>query len=38
MDIPHLVGDPGKVRAATGWSPRFTLDQTLQLMLDAEAD
>lgn len=38
MDIPHLVGDPGKLRAATGWSPRFTLDQTLQLMLDAEAD
>jgi GDP-4-dehydro-6-deoxy-D-mannose reductase len=38
VDIPHLVGDSGKLRAATGWSPRFTLDQTLQLMLDAEAD
>jgi GDP-4-dehydro-6-deoxy-D-mannose reductase len=37
-DIPHLVGDFGKLRAATGWSPRFTLDQTLQLMLDAQAD
>lgn len=37
-DIPHLVGDPGRLRSATGWSPRFTLDQTLQHMIDAEAD
>ena len=36
-DIPHLVGSADKLRAATGWSPRFTLDQTLQSMLDAEA-
>ena len=36
-DIPHLVGNPDKVRAATGWSPRFTLEQTLQSILDAEA-
>jgi GDP-4-dehydro-6-deoxy-D-mannose reductase len=38
VDIPHLVGDAAKLRAATGWAPRFTLDQTLQLMLDAETD
>ncbi len=36
-DIPHLVGNADKLRAATGWSPRWTLDQTLQSMLDAEA-
>jgi GDP-4-dehydro-6-deoxy-D-mannose reductase len=37
VDIPHLVGDPEKLHATTGWSPHYTLDQTLQLMLDAEA-
>lgn len=37
-DIPHLVGDARRLRAATGWSPRFTLDETLQLMIDAKAD
>ena len=36
-DIPHLVGNSEKLRAATGWSPRFPLEQTLQSMLDAEA-
>ena len=36
-DIPHLVGNADKVRAATGWSPRFTLEQTLQSIIDAEA-
>lgn len=36
-DIPHLVGNPEKLCAATGWAPRFTLDQTLQSMIDAEA-
>jgi GDP-4-dehydro-6-deoxy-D-mannose reductase len=36
-DIPHLVGSAEKLRAATGWAPRFTLDQTLQSMLDAQA-
>lgn len=36
-DIPHLVGNADKLRAATEWSPRWTLDQTLQSMLDAEA-
>jgi GDP-4-dehydro-6-deoxy-D-mannose reductase len=34
-DIPYLVGDSGKLRAATGWSPTITLDQTLREMVDA---
>jgi GDP-4-dehydro-6-deoxy-D-mannose reductase len=37
IDIPHLVGDASKLRAATGWAPRHSLDQTLQLLLDAAA-
>jgi GDP-4-dehydro-6-deoxy-D-mannose reductase len=37
-DIPHLVGDSTKLRAATGWAPAITLDQMLQGLLDAEAD
>lgn len=37
-DIPHLVGDAAKLRAATGWSPRRSLDETLREVLDAQAD
>lgn len=37
-DIPHLVGDPAKTLAATGWRPRRTLDETLQDLVDAQAD
>ncbi|HEX5386221.1 MAG TPA: NAD-dependent epimerase/dehydratase family protein [Gemmatimonadales bacterium] len=37
-DIQHLVGDPARLRAATGWMPRFTLDQTLRGVVDAQAD
>jgi len=37
-DIAHLVGDAAKLRAATGWVPRYTLDRTLQDLLDAPAD
>ena len=29
LDIPALVGDPGKLQRATGWSPRFPLERTL---------
>jgi GDP-4-dehydro-6-deoxy-D-mannose reductase len=36
-DIQYLVGDPSKLRRATGWSPRITLEQTLREMVDAEA-
>jgi GDP-4-dehydro-6-deoxy-D-mannose reductase len=37
-DIPHLVGDSTKLRRATGWAPTRTLQQTLQELVDAEAD
>jgi GDP-4-dehydro-6-deoxy-D-mannose reductase len=36
-DIQYLVGDAGKLRRATGWSPGFTLEQTLREMVDAQA-
>jgi nucleoside-diphosphate-sugar epimerase len=36
--VPHLVGDGAKLRAATGWAPRRSLDETLQDVLDAQAD
>jgi len=34
-DIQYLVGDASKLRAVTGWSPRFTLEQTLRDMVNA---
>jgi len=34
-DIQYLVGDASKLRRATGWSPSFTLEQTLREMVDA---
>lgn len=37
-DIPHLVGDSTKLRRATGWAPTISLEQTLQGLVDAEAD
>ena len=37
-DIPHLVGDSTKLRRATGWAPAILLEQTLQELVDAEAD
>jgi GDP-4-dehydro-6-deoxy-D-mannose reductase len=37
-DIKHLVGNSAKLRAATGWAPRYSLDRTLQDLLDAQAD
>ncbi len=37
-DILHLVGDAGKLHAATAWAPRIPLDQTLQDLLDAQTD
>ncbi len=36
-DIPHLVGDPGKLERATGWRPTTTLDETLRGIVNAEA-
>lgn len=38
VDIPHLVGDSTKLRRATGWAPAISLEQTLQELVDAEAD
>jgi GDP-4-dehydro-6-deoxy-D-mannose reductase len=37
-DIFHLVGDPSKLRAATGWRPTIALDRILKDVADAEAD
>lgn len=36
-DLQYLVGDPSKLRRATGWAPRIPLDQTLREMVDAQA-
>lgn len=35
-DIRHLVGDPAKLRAATGWQPRIPFEQTLQDLVHAQ--
>jgi len=37
-DIPHLVGDASKLRAATGWAPTIPLERTLRDVVDAQAD
>jgi GDP-4-dehydro-6-deoxy-D-mannose reductase len=34
VDQPLLVADASKLRAATGWEPAFTIEQTLVDMLD----
>jgi GDP-4-dehydro-6-deoxy-D-mannose reductase len=34
VDQPLLVADPSKLRAATGWEPRFPIAQTLADMLE----
>jgi GDP-4-dehydro-6-deoxy-D-mannose reductase len=33
-DVPAQVGDPSRLRAATGWEPRIPLERTLQDLLD----
>jgi GDP-4-dehydro-6-deoxy-D-mannose reductase len=33
-DVPVLVGDPTRLRAATGWEPRISLEQTLRDLLE----
>jgi len=35
VDVPVLVGNPGKLVAATGWRPEHSLDDTLDAVLDA---
>jgi len=34
-DIPFLVGDPSRLQAATGWTPRYNLTDSLKTMLDS---
>ena len=34
VDVPVLLGSNDKIRAATGWSPELTLEQTLSDILD----
>jgi len=29
VDVPVMYGDPSRLRAATGWEPRFELEETL---------
>ena len=36
-DVPWLVGDSSRLRAATGWRPALTLEQTLKDVVDAQA-
>ena len=36
-DIPHLVGDGGKLRRATGWTPAHSFEDTLRDTVDAQA-
>jgi GDP-4-dehydro-6-deoxy-D-mannose reductase len=33
VEVPRLVGDPTKLSATTGWSPRYDLDETLDAVL-----
>jgi GDP-4-dehydro-6-deoxy-D-mannose reductase len=37
-DIPHLVGDSTKLRRVAGWTPSSAFEQTLQELVDAQAD
>jgi GDP-4-dehydro-6-deoxy-D-mannose reductase len=34
VDVPSFVGDPSKLRAATGYEPKYTLDDTLGAVLE----
>lgn len=34
VDVPVLRGDAGRLRAATGWRPEVSLDETLRAVLD----
>ncbi len=37
-DIPYLVGNADKLKAATGWSPKVPLDAVLREVIDAQED
>jgi GDP-4-dehydro-6-deoxy-D-mannose reductase len=34
VDTPVIVGDPSRLKADTGWAPRYDLDATLDALLD----
>jgi GDP-4-dehydro-6-deoxy-D-mannose reductase len=34
VDVPVLLGDYSRLRAATGWAPTIPLEQTLEDLLD----
>ena len=36
-DVPILIGDATKLRRATGWSPRLTLDSIIEDLIRAAA-
>lgn len=36
VDSPYLVANPAKFRRTTGWSPKYTIEQTLKDMLDEQ--
>jgi len=36
-DLPYLVGDASKLRAATGWAPTISLEHTIRDLVDAQA-
>lgn len=35
VDLPFLIADPGKLRAAVGWEPAYSIEQTLADMLES---
>ena len=35
VDLPALVGDPTKLREATGWRPRLGIEQAIDELIDA---
>lgn len=37
VDVPVMVGDNARIRAATGWTPNYTLDDTLRDVIAAIA-
>jgi GDP-4-dehydro-6-deoxy-D-mannose reductase len=38
VEVPRLVGDASRLRAATGWSPEIGLEETLAAVLDDARD
>jgi GDP-4-dehydro-6-deoxy-D-mannose reductase len=38
VEVPRLVGDASRLRAATGWSPEISLADTLAAVLDDARD